>query len=164
MTSTEPERVVRTARETDAVAVGILTEGVYAAGGWTDQDYSKTLLDGDSRIAHGLTYVVEQDQRIVGTVTLALPGSPLREVAGPGEGEVRMLAVHGAARGRGIGDTLMEVCENRTRSAGCEAIVLSTEESMTAAHRLYRRRGYRRQPERDRTIRGFSLLAYRLRL
>ena len=121
-------------------------------------------MDASSRIADALTFVAVQDDRIVGTATLALPGSPYVEVAAKGEAEVRMLAVEGAARGQGVGAALMDACENRARSEGCEAVVLSTRPTMSAAHLLYRRRGYRRAPERDWAIRGFTLLAYRLAL
>jgi ribosomal protein S18 acetylase RimI-like enzyme len=47
---------------------------------------------------------------------------------------------------------------------GCAAVVLSTDPGMHAAHRLYRRRGYTRQPSRDWLVNQLKLLVFRLPL
>jgi hypothetical protein len=44
------------------------------------------------------------------------------------------------------------------------AVVLSTEPDMYAAHRLYQRRGYVRQPDRDWQAGRFRLMVFRLQL
>jgi len=80
------------------------------------------------------------------------------------EAEVRMLAVDEAARGRGIGDLLMAECEALARDEGLAGVVLSTEPDMHAAHRVYRRRGYVRQPDRDWSTGRTTLLVFRLSL
>ena len=101
---------------------------------------------------------------IVGTVTLGRPGTRFANMARAGGAEVRMLAVDEAARGQGIASLLMDACEGLARDEGFAALVLSTAPDMDAAHRLYRRRGYVRRPERDWRI-GRSLLeVYRLNL
>jgi len=43
-------------------------------------------------------------------------------------------------------------------------VVLSTEPDMHTAQRLYRRRGYVRQPDRDWSTGRSTLLVFRLRL
>ncbi len=101
---------------------------------------------------------------IVGTVTAALPGSRFAGVGQPDEIEVRMLAVAEEARGQGIGDRLMAACEAIGAEQGCAAVVLSTDPGMHAAHRLYRRRGYTRQPSRDWQVNQLRLLVFRLPL
>jgi ribosomal protein S18 acetylase RimI-like enzyme len=94
-----------------------------------------------------------------------VPGSPYSEIGTPDEMEVRMLAVAEAVRGGGIAARLMDATEARAREQGFTAIALSTAETMHAAHRLYERRGYQRDPERDWYPEpGFLLLAYRLPL
>jgi GNAT superfamily N-acetyltransferase len=97
--------------------------------------------------------VAEEDGRIVGTVLLYPAGSVM---ARPGGGsitlawpEVRLLAVAPAARGRGVGVTLMHECMLRARQSGAAALTLHTTDVMEAAMRLYERLGFRRAPELD---------------
>jgi ribosomal protein S18 acetylase RimI-like enzyme len=101
---------------------------------------------------------------LVGTVTMALPASRFANVGRAGEVEVRMLAVAEAARGRGVASLLMDACEVLARDEGFTAVVLSTEPDMYAAHRLYQRRGYVRQPDRDWQAGRFRLKVFRLQL
>jgi ribosomal protein S18 acetylase RimI-like enzyme len=161
MTHAQPANVtIRRADLADADQVGMLAERVYRLGGWTNEDYSKRLLDGRSRIEDAVVLVAVDAGVIVGTLTAARPGSRLAGVARAEEVEVRMLAVDEAARGRGIADRLMAACEALARDEGRTAVVLSTAPDMHAAHRLYRRRGYVRQPDRDWS----TLMVFRLSL
>ncbi len=84
---------IRRADLADAGQVGVLTEQVYRRGGWADEDYSKLLLDGRSRIEDATVLVAVADGVIVGTVTLARAGGRFANVGRAGEAEVRMLAV-----------------------------------------------------------------------
>jgi ribosomal protein S18 acetylase RimI-like enzyme len=172
---------IRRARLADAGPVGLLTERVYRQGGWASDSYAPLLRDGRSRIEEAITLVAVMGGTatgsgragsgpatgpgtIVGTVTVALPGSRFAGVCQPDEIEVRMLAVAGEARGQGIGDRLMAACEAIASERGCTAVVLSTDPGMHAAHRLYRRRGYTRQPGRDWRVNQLRLLVFRLLL
>ena len=155
---------MREAVAADGDAVGALTEQVYAAGGWGDPSYMRRLRDGRSRIEQAHVLVACRDDAIVGSVTIARPGTPFAAISGSDELEVRMLVVAESARGKGVGGLLMDGCEELARREGFAAVVLLTEPDMHAAHRLYERRGYTRVPERDRDIGRFSLLAYRLEL
>src|SRR6185437_9111082 len=82
-------------------------------------------------------------------VAQVLPGSPWQDLGDGAEVEFRMLATLPAARGRGVGETLVRACIERARAAGAPRLVLSTGPEMTAAHRLYERLGFVRVPERD---------------
>ena len=156
---------VRRAEPAEADLVGALTERVYRTGGFGSDDYAKVLRDARSRVRDGIVLVVAAaDGAIAGTVTLALPGTPLAHLSRAGEAEVRMLAVDEAARGLGIANRLMAACETLARNEGLAAVILCTETGMHAAQRLYERRGYLRQPARDWQIRDVRLLAYRLAL
>jgi ribosomal protein S18 acetylase RimI-like enzyme len=96
-------------------------------------------------------------------VTYAEHGTPYAEVSGPGEAEFRMLAVAGAARQRGVGETLVRACLDRARAAGCACLRLSTQPDMLAARRLYDRLGFRRTPEHDWSpLPGVELLTYEI--
>ena len=155
---------VRRAEPAEADLVGALTERVYRTGGFGSDDYAKVLRDGRSRVRDAIVLVAAVDGAIAGTVTLALPGSPLAHLSQAGEAEIRMLAVDQAARGLGLASRLMAACETQARDEGLIAVILCTETGMHAAQRLYERRGYRRDPARDWQIRDVRLLAYRLTL
>ena len=60
-----------------------------------------------------------------------------------------MLAVAPDARGAGAGTALATLCEERSREHGAVGMALSTLAAMTAAHRIYERLGYTRDPDRD---------------
>ena len=153
--------VVRRAAPADAEAVGELTESVYRAGGFTDDEYAEELRDAAGRIEFATVLVAAIEDRVVGSLAVATPGSPLHELAGPDEVEVRMLAVAEDVQGRGIASRLMAAAEALAVESGARAVVLSTEPEMHAAHRLYERRGYERVPALDRVIGRYELLAYR---
>jgi ribosomal protein S18 acetylase RimI-like enzyme len=155
---------VRRARPADAERVGTLTARVYREGGWADESYSRVLLDAGPRIDGALVLVAADGDTIIGSVTMSLPGTPFANVCRPGEVELRMLAVDEGARGVGVATRLMESCESFARERGCEGVVLSTEPDMYAAQRLYERRGYLRQPDRDWRWSESTLLVYRLPL
>jgi ribosomal protein S18 acetylase RimI-like enzyme len=101
-------------------------------------------------------------ERLVGTVTFVL-GGPLREIGTLQEGEFRMLAVDPAAGGRGIGTRLVEACAERARAAGMTGLVCSSQPGMVAAHAVYRKLGFVRDPARDWSpIPGVELVAFAL--
>ena len=155
---------VRRADPAEAGLVGALTERAYRDSGFGSRAYAEVLRDGRSRVRDGIVLVAAANGAITGTVTLALPGTPLAHLCRADEAEVRMLAVDEAARGRGIADRLMAACEALARDQGLAAMILCTETRMHAAQRLYERRGYQREPARDWQIRNVRLIAYRLPL
>jgi ribosomal protein S18 acetylase RimI-like enzyme len=64
-------------------------------------------------------------------------------------GEITARAA-GTARGQGAGEALVRACADRARAIeGCRAVVLPTQRTMHAAHRIYERLGFVRTPERD---------------
>ena len=151
---------IRRADLAEAAQVGILAERVYRQGGWADQRYHPSCSDAASRIEEAEVLVAVAGGAIVGTVTVARPGSRWASMARLGEVEIRILAVEAAARGQGIADRLMTACEALARDEGCAAVILCTEPDMYAAQRLYQRRGYVRQPDRDWRVGRIELLAY----
>ena len=76
--------------------------------------------------------------------------NPFAETELEGEAGFRMLGVDPAARGRGIGERLAAACVERARAAGMRGASRSRPTTaMHAAHRLYARMGFRRDPSRD---------------
>lgn len=158
---------VRPARPDELEAVGRLTLDAYVAdGGITpEHPYAATLLDAGARARDAVLLVAESDGALLGTVTYVRPGTPLAEIGGPDEAEVRTLAVSPDARGQGVGRLLSDECVRLARAEGCGAVVLSSRPSMAAAHRLYERMGFTRTPERDWNPRpDIDLVAFRLPL
>ena len=159
---------VRRATRDDHEVVGRVTVAAYAtylSDDGPDSDYVQHLADAAGRDRDAELWVAEEAGRVLGSVTLCPEGSPWRELAQPGEGEFRMLAVDPDAQGRGVGRALVELTVERFRSAGASAVVLCSMKEMSGAHRLYERAGFERDPERDWSpVPGVDLLAYRLAL
>lgn len=160
--------VIRPAHDEELDAVGALTLDAYAADGFVTGvgDYADELRDAATRAREAELYVaVGEDGALLGTVTYCAQGSPYQELAGPGEGEFRMLAVAPAARRRGVAEALVRMCVERSRELGYDAVVLSSMPNQLAAHRVYDRVGFRRTPELDwRPTPAVDLLAFRLDL
>src|SRR4051794_20869721 len=101
------ELLLRRARPEDLDAVGAVTVAAYAEfTRGPDDRYIALLGDAARRDREAELWVAEADGQVVGTVTIAVPGSPWQEIATDGEGEFRMLAVAPTARRRGVGDAL----------------------------------------------------------
>ncbi|MFF4798599.1 GNAT family N-acetyltransferase [Streptomyces sp. NPDC001351] len=161
--------VIRQAEPAEYEALGEITAQAYLQDGlltFGESDgYLAELRDVAGRAATAEVLVADLGGRPIGGVTYVPSGGPMADLAGPGEAEIRMLAVDRAARGRGAGEALVRACVDRARAAECTAIVLCTQSAMHAAHRIYDRAGFVRAPGRDwKPIPGhdFTLLAYEL--
>jgi ribosomal protein S18 acetylase RimI-like enzyme len=161
---------VRPAHVDELAAIGDLTVAAYTSDGFLldDDPYTEHLRDAVTRAREAEVYVAELVDRPggpAGTVTFCPQGSPWCEIAQPGEGEFRMLAVAPDARRRGIAAALVSVCVERSRELGYTALVLSSLPVQQPAHRIYERLGFRRTPDRDWSpVDGVDLLAFRLDL
>ncbi|WTO35179.1 GNAT family N-acetyltransferase [Streptomyces achromogenes] len=145
--------VIRPAAPAAYAALGEITAQAYLEDGLLDFGESDAYLDelrDVAKRAAAEVLVAVADDRPLGGVTFVPSGGPMADIARPGEAEIRMLAVDHAARGRGTGEALVRACVERARAtAGCTAIVLSTQRTMHTAHRIYERLGFVRTPERD---------------
>jgi ribosomal protein S18 acetylase RimI-like enzyme len=159
---------LRRATSADHDAAGAVTVAAYAD--FTlgpDDPYVARLRDAAARDRDAELWVATPDDtdEVIGNVTVCPPGSPWRELAGPEEGEFRMLAVSPDARGAGVGEALASLCVDRAREQGSRAVVLSSLPQMSAAHRLYVRLGFERAPARDwQPVPHVRLIAYYKRL
>jgi ribosomal protein S18 acetylase RimI-like enzyme len=86
---------------------------------------------------------------LLGMVSCVRPASPARQVAQPDEAELHLLAVRPVSLGCGIATALVAASEQHASALGFRKMVLSTQPSMRAAHRVYERLGYRRNAPRD---------------
>ena len=156
---------VRRARPADHAAVAELTASVYRGEGYSSADYEPQLRDVGSRAATATVLVAETGERLVGAVTVATRGGEWAEQSVPGEAVIRMLVVAADARGSGAGEALVRACLDTAREDGCTLVRLSSQEDMTAAHRLYERLGFVRTPSHDWSpVPGLHLRTYALPL
>ncbi|NGO71948.1 GNAT family N-acetyltransferase [Streptomyces boncukensis] len=145
---------IRTARPEEYARAGELTADVYLHDGLLEfgasDPYLAVLRDAEQRAAQAeLLVAVEPSGTVLGSVTYVGDGGPYAELADEREAEFRMLAVSGAARGRGVGEALVRACLDRSRERQRERVVISSLPEMTTAHRLYGRLGFVRAPHRD---------------
>ena len=179
---------MRPVRPEDHATVARLTVAAYRAlpGQVLPDDYAAELADVAARAAEAEVLVATvarspavgpeaagesrrgpaAGREVVGSVAY-VPGaaSPLAEMLGPDEAGVRMLAVDPAYQGGGAGRALLAACVERARAAGKTRLALHSTEAMAAAHRLYERAGFRREPARDwYPVPGLRLLGFVLDL
>lgn len=156
---------VREAAPAEFAAIDALLLDVYVGEGYTPAGQANTLAGAAERAAAAQVLVAcDASGGVLGSVTLAI-GGPIARISRDGEGEMRLLAVSKAARGRGVGEALASACVERAREAGCARVVLYTQPTMTAAHRIYERAGFVREAERDFTNNsGIEMRVYALEL
>lgn len=156
---------VRPALPTEYATIGELTATTYLNEGYAGPDYAATLRDVAARVTHSVVLVALLEGRVVGSLTVVTQGGPYAENVEAGTAVIRMLATDPAARGAGAGTALMEAAIALARHEGCFIVRLSTQASMTAAHRIYTRLGFTRTPDRDWSPEpGLVLLTYALPL
>ncbi|KJK59798.1 GNAT family N-acetyltransferase [Saccharothrix sp. ST-888] len=157
--------LIRRALEEDLEAAGDVTVEAFVGDGHTSPDsgYVELLRDAGRRNqeAELLVAVDPHSRQVLGCVTLAVGGTEWADIAAPHEGEIRMLAVGAAARGRGAGEALVRAAMTRCRELGLAGMAFSTRPGMKAAHRIYERLGFARTPGRDwAPAPGIDLMVY----
>ncbi|MGW4022617.1 GNAT family N-acetyltransferase [Streptomyces sp. NPDC005009] len=165
--------VIRPVAPGEHAELGEITAQAYLLDGLLDfgesDAYLGELRNVGKRAAAAEVLVAVENGAVLGGVTFVPGPGPMADIAGPGEAEIRMLAVARAGRGRGAGEALVRACVDRARATeGCVRILLSTQRTMHSAHRIYERLGFTRSPERDWNplpeLDDISLLTYELTL
>jgi GNAT superfamily N-acetyltransferase len=161
---------IRSARPEEFDRLGEITAAAYLDDGLldfgADDPYLVLLRDVRSRAEHADVLVaVDDDETVLGGVTFVEGPGAYADIARAGEAEFRTLAVAPPGRGRGVGGALVQHCIERARSLGRTRLVLSTQPAMRAAHRIYERAGFVREPHRDWSpVPGTALVVYALEL
>jgi ribosomal protein S18 acetylase RimI-like enzyme len=155
--------IVRTAHPAELAAVGELRVAAYDADHFLDPfpayaDQLRALGE------HGVVLVAAPGHQILGTITLERWHEASDLAAGPEEAEVRALAVAPEAQGRGVGRELVQAVLDLGVEWQASRLVLHSQPTMRAAHRLYEQVGFVRVPGRDYRSEAFELLAYALEL
>lgn len=163
------QSVLATACDTkppDDTELNELLVDTFVGAGFADRDVAATSFIPSAVRARGeLLYVrAAPGGPLVGVVIFVSSWSPGRRFAEAGEAELHLLAVRTGQRRGGIGRALVEAVIERASASGCQRLLLWSQPTMLAAHRLYEALGFSRAPERDYTQRGRSFLFYRLEL
>ncbi|MEZ5097243.1 MAG: hypothetical protein R2731_14755 [Nocardioides sp.] len=113
---------IRRARPREYPEVGGLTVAAYAPflAGPSDP-YRARLEDAGARDRDAELWVAVDHDGVVGTVTVVTDGSPWQEIARPGEGEFRMLAVHPRAQGAASARPWWAACWSTSSAPGTTA-------------------------------------------
>jgi ribosomal protein S18 acetylase RimI-like enzyme len=147
--------IIRDAQPADRVAIRAVTLASYAqykqvmTPEYWKIYYEHLLETLDAEDARFI--VAELDGAIVGSVRLVPPraGDAANRQPGDNWPEVSILAVAPSTRGKGIARALLDECIRRAQRSGAPALGLHTEEAMSVALEMYRRRGFVRAPETD---------------
>ena len=163
-------RVIRDARPGDRKAILRVTLSAYEEYApfmryW--DYYREDIIATLERVGPAEQIVAELNGSLVGSVLLYPAGTVFTFPDGDSLTlkwpEVRLLAVAPAARGKGIGTSLMGDCIRRARRSGARFLTLHTNDIMAAAIRLYDRLGFQHDPGLDfpidehLTIKGYKL-------
>ena len=129
--------------------------------GWAA--YEREQGDAAARARDALVLVVmdEADPRaeVLGTATLYLAPTRHSEHWRDGDAVVRFLAVLPAARGRGIGQALLDACIRLAVEAGRPRLALHTTAPMATAAAMYQRAGFVPDPAGDLWVGDFAIRA-----
>ena len=159
--------LIRDAHPDELEEIGDIRVSAYLADGFLSPDsgYAPHLRELGADGTGQVLVAAGPDGRLIGTVMLQFWPQGGQVVKGPGEAEMRALAVRPDARGSGLGRALVAAALAQARQAGVRDLLLLTQPEMKAAHHLYEDAGFTRLAERDWSPEpGIVLLAYRLQL
>ncbi len=132
-----------------------LLNHVYVKDGYTDKSYAeKIFVPAELRKRGEIILARSIAGKLLGMSIFVPPTSPARQVAELGEAEIHLLAVYPEARCQGIASHLINACEEQAVSFGYSKMVLSTQQTMKEARRIYEQLDYRRNSTRDWSMGG----------
>lgn len=163
--------VVREARpEDDAVVGEVLVEGYITAYAQkmphvvVGEQRRRDLRAVAQKRRIATVLVAELDGAVVGTVAIFKPGAETSEAWLPNAADLRHLAMHPSVQGRGFAGPLLDEAERICREDWrVSAICLHVRRGNAGVARLYRGRGYVRDPSGDLSYPEVDLEAYALR-
>ncbi len=124
---------------------------VFVGEGYTNSDNASIAFTSEKLRNRGTAFIAIETAtgNIAGVIFYVPGGMAVSQIAVAQEAEFHLLAVDPLYRKSGLGEKLIGVCLEQARSEGLSRMVLSTQASMTSAHRLYFRMGFTRNEVRD---------------
>ena len=142
-------------------AIPALLRAVYVDAGFTPPAFApKGFSIPEIKQRGKILLALDAGKNVVGMIIVGTQTNPYRQVATPEEAEMQLLGTLPVARGRGVGDALCRAFEKQALADGFQKAVLSTQPTMTAAHKLYEKSGYARNPARDWERNGRQFWVY----
>ena len=152
---------------TDWFQATTLLQQVYVGGSFTTQEAASAQMTQEKLEPAGDLLIAKQEgsDTVLGAILFLHVNSHMQQLAKNGEREFRLLAVSSEARGKGVGELLVQACIDRAKAESAIGLVLWTQPTMVPAQRLYERLGFLRAKERDTPdLRGFTRLVYVLEM
>lgn len=144
--------LIRPARPDEYAAIGELTHAAYTTD-YTDlSPHYRDELKHPEALLDDFEFFVAEDTgtgQLLGTIALLRPGRDQGGQIAQDELYFRLLATHPSARGRGIGIALTQFALDQAAQRGQRAVVMNSGPVMVGAHALYRKLGFRREPDRE---------------
>lgn len=144
--------LIRPARPDEYAAIGELTHAAYTAD-YTDlSPHYRDELKHPEALLDDFEFFVAEDTgtgQLLGTIALLRPGRDQGGQIAQDELYFRLLATHPSARGRGIGIALTQFALDQAAHRGQRAVVMNSGPVMVGAHALYRKLGFRPEPDRE---------------
>lgn len=148
-----PGARIREATPADAESIASLLQAAFLEFEplYTPEGFRATTPTADEirpRFAEGPIWVAEQDEAILGTVSVVLKGEGLY---------IRSMAVAPQAQGRGFAALLLDTVEQFAQARICSRLFLSTTPFLASAIHLYERAGFRRTDDGPHDLFGTPL-------
>jgi ribosomal protein S18 acetylase RimI-like enzyme len=89
------------------------------------------------------SFVCEENSRLLGMAFLVPSGNPTK-IYSADTSYIRMVGVHPDADGRGIAQTLTNMCIDKAKETGEKTIMLHSAEIMYAARHIYEKAGFKK--------------------
>ena len=139
----------------------LLTQ-VYVDGGFVAAEMAVSLFEANAVRSRGKIVAARAKQSLLfaGMVIIVYPDSPARRMAQSNEAEMHLLGVKPEYCGNGLGRALVAAAVNDASQSGYSKMLLWTQPTMYAAHRLYESSGFIRTPGRDFVRAGRDFKVY----
>lgn len=127
---------IRTYREGDARGwIEVCSDGL-GTGGWTEEDFRKSMLEMRGILPEGIFFIVNDKDSIVATATGVLKSNP-------DVGYLHMVSVHPGYRGKGLAKPVNAAVLRYLSVKGRKYITLDTDDFRIPAIKVYLSLGFR---------------------
>ena len=135
---------------------------VYVDGGFTTPEIASSVFEPSAVRCRGKIIGAREqhDSELAGMVIVVYPDAPARRFAEGNQTEMHLLGVRSEHRGKGLGRMLVEAAIETAKQDGYSTMLLATQSTMQAAHRLYGQSGFVRRPDKDFRRNGRDFWAY----